>query len=237
MDVPWVLPTSAGGGVPNGEVYRGIREDLTAILRVDPLGVQDLPVPACPAWRVRDVAAHLVGVVDDVLHGNLEGVTTDAWTAAQVDARRGRSLVEILDEWDRIAPPFEAAATGLGSSLDPRALLDTWTHQQDLRTALGLPPADDPVGLHHTAVTLVRMCEARMDSGRIPPFRIVLDGTPVADRAGAAAVHTTAFEWARAVVGRRSRAQAIAWNWHGVDPEDVVDRLVVFRWADRVAHG
>jgi hypothetical protein len=50
-------------------------------------------------------------------------------------------------------------------------------------------------------------------------------------------VHTTAFEWARAVVGRRSRAQALAWNWQGIDAEDVVDRLVVFRWADRDAHG
>lgn len=237
MEVPWVLPASAGGSVPNGEVYRGIREDLTTILRVDPLGVQDLPVPACPAWRVRDVIAHLAGVVDDVLRGNLEGVTSDAWTAAQVDARRGRSLLDHLDEWERSAPAFEAAATGLGPALDPRALLDTWTHQHDLRAALGLSPADDPVGLHHTAITLVRMCEARMDAGRIPPFRIVLDGTPCSERAVTAAVHTTAFEWARAVVGRRSRAQAVAWRWEGIDPEDVVDRLVVFRWSDRDAQG
>lgn len=237
MDVPWALPASAGGTIPNGEVYRGIREDLTTVLRVDPVGLQDLPVPACPDWRVRDVVAHLAGVVDDVLRGNLEGVTTDAWTAAQVDARRGRSLVELLDEWDRVAPAFEEVATGLGRAFDPRALLDTWTHQQDLRSALGLPPASDPVGLHHTAITLVRACEAGMDAGRIPPFRIVLDGRTCADRATAAAVHTTAFEWARAVVGRRSRAQAVAWAWEGIDPEDVVDRLVVFRWADRDAHG
>jgi uncharacterized protein (TIGR03083 family) len=237
VDVPWTLPASAGGDVPNGELYRAIREDLTAILRVDPLGVQDRPVPACPAWRVRDVVAHLAGVVDDVLHGNLDGVTTDAWTAAQVDARRGSSLVEILDEWDRTAPAFEATATRLGPALDPRALLDTWTHQQDLRSALGLLPADDPVGRHHTAISLARSCGTAMDAGRVPPFRIVLDGTTCARPSAAAAVHTTAFEWARALVGRRSRAQVVAWRWEGIDPEEVVDRLVVFRWADQDAQG
>jgi uncharacterized protein (TIGR03083 family) len=237
VDIPWTLPVSAGGDVPNGEVYRVIREDLTAILRADPLGVQDHPVPACPAWRVRDVVAHLAGVVDDVLHGNLEGVTTDAWTAAQVDARRGSSLVEILDEWDHTAPAFEAAATRLGQSLDPRALLDTWTHQQDLRSALGLPPSADPVGRHHTAVTLARSCATAMDADRVPAFRIVLDGTTCVHRSVTAAVHTSAFEWARALLGRRSRAQVVAWRWEGIDPEEVVDRLVVFRWSDRDAQG
>lgn len=237
MDVPWTLPTSAGGTVPNGEVCRGIREDLTAILRADPAGLQDLPVPACPAWRVRDVIAHFAGVVDDVLHGNLHGVATDAWTAAQVDARRGMSLAAILDEWEAAAPRFEAAVSALGAELDARALLDAWTHQQDLRAALGLDPADDPVGLHHTAITLARSTQAAMSAGRLPPFRIVLDGVPCSDLPADAALHTAAFEWARAILGRRSRAQALAWAWEGIDPEEVVDRLVVFRWADRDGRG
>ena len=46
--------------------------------------------PATPQWRVHDVLAHLVGVPDDVVHGRMDGLASDAWTQAQVDARAGR---------------------------------------------------------------------------------------------------------------------------------------------------
>jgi uncharacterized protein (TIGR03083 family) len=237
VDVDWELPASSGGRIPNGDVYRAIREDLTGLLGRDPSAVQDLPVPACPEWRVRDVAAHLAGVVADVLAGRLDGVATDPWTAAQVDARRHLDLAQILDEWTAIAPQFETAASALGARLDARALIDTWTHQQDLRAALGEPPSPDPLGCRHTAISLLRSIEQRMDDGLLPSFGIVLDGTVCGDRSDTALVRTTAFEWSRALLGRRSRAQVLRWPWDGISPAPFVDELVVFDWAPEDGNG
>ena len=37
----------------------------------------DEPVPTCPGWTVRDVVAHLAGLADDWLTGNLEVYASD----------------------------------------------------------------------------------------------------------------------------------------------------------------
>ena len=94
-------------GMDATEAYRATRDRITALLRgVDP-EVADRRVPACPQWTVREVAAHLAGVCDDMLEGRLDGVATDGWTAAQVEARADRSLDEILDEWAEVGPRVE----------------------------------------------------------------------------------------------------------------------------------
>src|SRR5882672_10646292 len=68
------------------------------------------PVPTCPQWSVHDVLAHVTGVCADVLSGNIGGVASNPWTAAQVDARRNKTLAEILAEWNELAPQVESFA-------------------------------------------------------------------------------------------------------------------------------
>jgi len=46
--------------------------------------------------------------------GNLDGVATDPWTAAQVDARRDQPLAAILDEWEVNDPQVEALGDAFG---------------------------------------------------------------------------------------------------------------------------
>src|SRR5688500_17029332 len=75
-------------------------------------------VPACPLWTLKDLVAHLPDVShsyaagrhvypvesrDGVEIANLEGHVDelDAWTQEGVDARRGNSLDELLEDWDR----------------------------------------------------------------------------------------------------------------------------------------
>ena len=74
-------------------------------------------VPATPAWRVRDVVAHLSGNLDDILAGNLDGVATDPWTAVQVDKRSDRSVEEILAEWSENGPKVEAVINDFGTAV------------------------------------------------------------------------------------------------------------------------
>lgn len=61
-------------------------------------------VPACPAWTVLDVLAHLAGVAADVVNGTYFYGAADAWrdvrlaaardqwTASQVRSRRSRTV-------------------------------------------------------------------------------------------------------------------------------------------------
>src|SRR4051794_24832313 len=73
--------------------------------------VADLPpadlvriAPATPEWRVRDIVAHLGGGCADILNGNIEGVATDPWTAAQVEPRRELPFEEVVGEWAELSP-------------------------------------------------------------------------------------------------------------------------------------
>ena len=101
------------------------------------------PVATCPNWNVHDVVAHLAGVCADVLSGNIAGVASDPWTAAQVDARRERTLAEIVAEWNEVAPQVEAFANNFPGRVSQQFLTDGITHEHDIRLALGRPGERD----------------------------------------------------------------------------------------------
>jgi uncharacterized protein (TIGR03083 family) len=123
--------------------YAALRDRLVALLS----GVDDTAattiVPSCPAWTVRDLMAHVVGVPEDVLAGRLEGVGSDAWTQAQVDRHAEDSLtdlvaalVEVGAQMDPMLPHFPDAPRG-------QFLMDAVTHEHDIRDALGTPGGED----------------------------------------------------------------------------------------------
>src|SRR3954447_17095190 len=123
--------------------YGALRTRVRTLLTAADPGALDAVAPATPNWRVRDLLAHMVGVVDDVAHQRLDGVTTEPWTAAQVSARQDRTVAEMLDEWDEIAPPFEANLAQLPAMITGQVLFDVVTHEHDMRHALGAPGARD----------------------------------------------------------------------------------------------
>jgi hypothetical protein len=84
-----------------GTMYTGCRERITELVRpLDAGAAARTAVPACPEWSVHDLLAHLVGSADDVLARRLDGSPGQAWTAAQVEARRNRPIGDLLAEWE-----------------------------------------------------------------------------------------------------------------------------------------
>ena len=78
-----------------GDLYSAAFERFVAVID----GLPDhMPVPATPPWSVIDVLAHLTGVCADLVSGNVDDWADPAWTAAQVEGRRGRSRSELVDE-------------------------------------------------------------------------------------------------------------------------------------------
>jgi uncharacterized protein (TIGR03083 family) len=112
-------------------------------------GAASVPVPACAGWRVRDVIAHLSGLATDIESGNLAGAATDAWTAAQVDARRSLSVDDVLAESDEVGPKLASFLDDFPGRYGAQVVADVAVHEQDIRGALRRPGARDSAAITH----------------------------------------------------------------------------------------
>ena len=162
----------------------------------------DTPVPACPVWTVREVFAHQAGVANDILGGRMEGVASDPWTQRQVDERAGRTLAEILDEWDADAPRLLEAMAPLGDAVDPRLVIDVWTHDQDVRGAVGRPGLRRGERAEWVADRFRDHVADQVGRAELAPLTV-----DFGDRPGRGSVTVDRFEFCRATVGRRSLDQ------------------------------
>ncbi|MFF7726070.1 maleylpyruvate isomerase family mycothiol-dependent enzyme [Streptomyces sp. NPDC008001] len=123
----------------------------------------------CPGWSVRDVVSHVIGVETEMmgeprpihtLPRDLFHVTDEfsRYNEVQVDVRRCHTALEMTSELELVVirrsrqlrnesrGPQTAIRWPLGSGNEQpleRALVvrafDVWTHEQDLRRALGMP--------------------------------------------------------------------------------------------------
>ena len=169
-----------------GSLYEDARQRLVMLVReavfLDPAAAS-MPTPACPTWRVRDVIAHLSGLAADIASGNLDGAATDAWTAAQVDARRELPVEDLLAESDEVGPQLAAFVDDFPGRYGAQVVADITVHEHDIRGALQRPGARDSAGVAH-AVT----------------FLLTTLAAPGAKALGLPALHIAAGEHA-AVVG------------------------------------
>ncbi len=208
------------------EAYRATRERITALLRELPEAAAHTSVPACPAWDVQQLAAHVVGVSADILAGNITDAGSDPWTEAQVAARAGRTLGELADEWDETGPAVEAAL--VGGLLPAQAVFDQVTHEHDLRGAIQQPGAQDHEAVHVGLTFIEQAWPFVMASYDIPPLRIVAGEIKMVTAEDPdTTLELTPFEALRALTGRRSLRQVAAYPW-GTDPEPW---LPAFTWG------
>ncbi len=206
--------------------YRGVRLRYTELLRSLPESAASTVVPACPRWTVQQLTSHAVGVSADILAGNIVGAGTDEWTDAQVQARRGRTLAELADEWDGTGPQVEAALAG--GLLPAQAVFDQVTHEHDLRGAIDKPGAQDTEELRIGLSFVVENWPKAMAAAGLPAVRIVA-GTDelVVGEDPSTTLRLTPFEALRAFTGRRSLGQVASYDW-GTDPSPW---LAGFTWG------
>jgi uncharacterized protein (TIGR03083 family) len=230
-----------------GTVYeRGRRRIVELVADLDDRAAAT-PVPACPGWSVHDVVGHLAGVCADIMAGNVAGAATDPWTAAQVDARRGRSFAEILVEWDDVGPQVAAFADDFPGRLGTQFVTDVTAHEHDLRGALGREGPRDSDGVRIGADFLVNVylhpgaSALGLDTLEVragdrtwivgtgdPPTgdidgasRVALmstDAIPDLTVTPAGTLDVEEFELFRALTGRRSATQVRRFDW-SVDAE------------------
>jgi uncharacterized protein (TIGR03083 family) len=195
--------------------YRGVRARVAeAVAGAD----RAARCPLTPEWTVGDTLAHLVGVATDVAAGNLEGVATDPWTAAQVAARTGRSIGELLAEWEESGPQFDELMFQVPIAVSGQAIFDAVTHEHDIRHALGAPGAhdSDAIGL---AAGWIAVAGTARKADVTPAIEIDYGSEAVQWGTGdvAAKVALTPFEFVRISSGRRSEAQIVAAGYPSVE--------------------
>ncbi len=211
------------------EAYCGVRGRVRAAVESAESAALAAPCPATPAWRAHDVLAHLAGVPHDVLAGNIEGVATDAWTQAQVDARRDTPAAAMLDEWDADGVAIEPLFAVVGFGRFGQMLFDAVTHELDLCHGLGLAADRDNLALDCSFDWLVAVAGGfRAGALRVRTERddvVVGTGEPVAT------VELPRFEFVRASSGRRSRAQVAAYPNEGLREPAMILAAPIFTLA------
>jgi len=204
-----------------GDEYERVRQRFVATMRTAGDARAATPVAASPAWTVRDVLAHVIGLCSDLnsLHfPDVDDQGGNGWTALQVATRRGRALDDLLAEWDREAPTFAAGLREFGYEFGCHFVADLHAHHQDVRVALGLTADDDPVtvamSLHH----YLAFTDEVLSTASWGTLEVVVD----ADRrflggnqAPRASVTATPFDLLRALSGRRTRDQILRFEWSG----------------------
>ncbi len=175
------------------------------------------PVGACPGWSAKDTIGHVVGIAVDLVAGERRIADPDR-TARQVEERRDHSVPEVLDEWAAAVGPVAGLLRAAGSGLTAVAI-DIWTHEQDVRNAIGRPGGRAAPGRDLTLKAAIS-ADQRITAAGLPPMHLITDektwflGRDA--REGAAIIlKLDAYEAARMLMGRRTYQEIAAYPWVG----------------------
>lgn len=187
------------------------------------------PVPTCPAWKVKDVIAHLAGEASDFSSGQLEGAGSDEWTGRQVAARREHTIDQLLEEWDQHSVALEAMLRDGPERMKAIIVTDAACHEHDIRAALGAPGGRDTEASRIALETGISALGRRITEAGLPSLRVVTDQRDwvAGDGGPATSVHSDPFELTRALFGRRSPSQIKSLMWDAA-PEPYVKIFSVF---------
>ena len=171
--------------------YDKLRTRVTDLMQGISAEQAQTVVPHCPQWTVKDCLAHMIGVPEDVINGQMDGVATDAWTDRQVQRHAQDSVEDLLATWSTNAPTFASILPRIPQPVLSQFMFDQTNHEHDIRAALNLPGGRDSVALA-VAEGFLRDSLSRNSDLAIAQL----------------ADHTmTGFEFLRSLSGRRSTSQ------------------------------
>jgi uncharacterized protein (TIGR03083 family) len=194
--------------VPVHVSYRAVREGVSRLLTERPeAGL--VPVPACPGWTVRDVLAHLVDICRSV-HSHRAGES-----AVSPFDSAGAGLSELLAEW---AGPGEQVEPLIAASGGARVLvMDAFTHELDIRRALGAPPPADHPAYPDSLDLVAEGFSRAVHAHGLPALRLETPGAQWTAGPGepVATVRAHRHDLYRSLSGRRTLAQIDELSWSG----------------------
>jgi uncharacterized protein (TIGR03083 family) len=171
--------------------YDDLRTRVTDLMQGISVEQAQTVVPHCPQWTVKDCLAHMIGVPEDVINGQMDGVTTDTWTDRQVQRHAQDSVDDLLTTWSTIAPVFASILPRIPQPVLSQFMFDQANHEQDIRAALKQPGGRDSAAV---AVAEGFLRDSLSRNGDLAIAQL-------ADH------KLTGFEFLRSLSGRRSTSQ------------------------------
>jgi uncharacterized protein (TIGR03083 family) len=201
--------------------YRLVYRRVDALIR-GRAGVAERAVPACPAWTIRDVVAHLAGVAQDIVSLNMEKKGSGSWTRAQVRRLAQRSVDELLDLWGQLIDPVTEILPLAPQASTCQLVFDALTHEHDIRGALDESGSRTGDLVYEVALGFVTTTgDGFIRQAGLPALRLTtptIGSVQLGDphtAPGRVALDISDFEALRAFGGRRSVRQLLALPWHG----------------------
>ncbi len=227
----------------HARAYRNAQQRIAGLATAGP----EVPVPATPGWSVQDLVAHLSGLAQDWIAGNLDGYASAGWTARHVEDRAAWSLAAVLEEWAGCLDALGAVLTApedaglpdpLMTAFGPVAaaawpdiiVTDIALHEHDIRSALDAPGARDSDAVLLAMRSHVGMLRFVAGAHRLPALLLEPSDGPRSHQIGRdtpeLTLRATLYELFRATGGRRTREQMAALDW-SEDPGAWLDHLVM----------
>jgi hypothetical protein len=173
------------------ELRLGEEATVDKVKALSPCGV----FIACGARPFRPPVPGIDGqnvvLAEDVLLGQLEGVTTEAWTQRQVDRHSEHSKTQLLAIWSNTFENFKALLPKIPQPTISQFVFDQVTHEHDIRHAISQPGARDSRAIS-VAEGFIRDFITRNPD---PAVHALAEST------------VTGFDYVRSFSGRRSKEQ------------------------------
>ncbi|HYI45907.1 MAG TPA: maleylpyruvate isomerase family mycothiol-dependent enzyme [Actinomycetota bacterium] len=201
--------------------YARVKERVVALVSE---GNADTKVPTCPGWTVKDLIAHQADFLE-VASTDPKGFDQD-WGERGVQKRRGASLQDCLDEWDR---RVKEDTDVFESQLAPVAVSDVLAHEQDIRSALAEPGGTDDENIVPSVEMALMFLTKKVESLSLPTLRVVSDEIDhtVGEGEPQATLRASTFELFRTLHGRRAPDQVRELQWEG-EPGRWPDEIFIF---------
>ncbi|WP_103352551.1 maleylpyruvate isomerase family mycothiol-dependent enzyme [Amycolatopsis sp. CA-128772] len=187
--------------------YPAVRRGIRALLEGRP-GDHHRPVPACPEWTVTDLLGHLTAIAERVLarHGGTPPPAPD----------EPPSVPALLDRWDEVGAEVDRRLAAAGGTSGEIMVMDAYTHELDLRAALGVPPPVEHAAWAPSFDLLVRGFSGSVTGHGLRPLHLRTTGGSVwtaGPGRPTASLTAPAYDLYRALAGRRSLGQLAELEW------------------------
>lgn len=199
------------------EVYLGTYLRFAALAAELTEAELTTPVVACPGWSAKDTIGHVTGVAVDLVAGSGQVAAPDS-TERQVQERRNQPIQAILDEWAGAVEPLADLLRAAGSGLTAVGI-DLWSHEQDVRNAVGKSGGRDAPGMWLTLKAAVA-ADQKVRAAGVAPMQLITgektwylgDG---ASEGAEVILNLDPYEAARMLMGRRTYEEIAAYPWVG----------------------